>query len=55
MKDYILRAQKNYIDRKRKNGWCTFSTFVPIEIKNKLLEIKHQMMKEYYAKKSDNE
>ena len=50
MKDYILRAQKNYIERKRKTGWCSFSTFVPIEIKNKLLDIKHKLMKEFYEK-----
>jgi len=48
MKEYIKRAQKNYVDKKKNEGWCYMSTFVPKKIKDKLLEIKNQMMKGWY-------
>ena len=54
MKDYIKRAQKNYMNKKKQEGWVRVSFFVPIEIKVKLLTTKREFMKEYYVTKNTN-
>jgi len=50
MKDYIKRAQKNYMNKKKQEGWVRVSFFIPKEIKIKLLTTKREYMKEYYGK-----
>ena len=50
----LKRAQKKYFDKKYKEGWISIKLFIPSEIKEKILEHKRKLMKEYYEKKIDD-
>jgi hypothetical protein len=44
------RATKNYINSKTKMGWKWMTVLVPNEIKQSLMNLKHELMKNYYEK-----
>lgn len=48
------RATQNYLNKKTKEGWKWMTVFVPYNIKEKLMNYKHDLMKEYYEKKINN-
>lgn len=50
MRDSLKKAQKNYMNKKITEGWRHVRVFIPIELKNRLLNFKHDMMQEYYEK-----
>ena len=50
MRPSLIRAQKKYMEKKKSEGWRNIRFFIPIEVKPKLLKLKNDLMKEYYAR-----
>ena len=49
------RATQNYLCKKTKEGWKWMTVFIPPQIKEILMNQKHQLMKEYYEKTIHNQ
>lgn len=50
----LKKAQKKYFNKKLKEGWKSIRLFVPFEMKEKILNYKRELMREYYVRKTYN-